>query len=441
MIFEVNRKNNPMKKFLPLILLSVLYSCEDSTYREYRGNAPVYMTFDEFRETVATEAVRPLVNPGKIYFKDNFIFIIEEFKGIHVYDNSNPTLPVKKSFVKIPGIADMVISGSTLYADSFMDLVILDVQNPDNIQEKGRLKDILPYVTPPLEDSKLPAGFVDREKGVVVGWEVKTIKERVYDTPVVYPLSRVTFDHSFSSAVPYISSGGSGGISSGGVGIGGSMARFGIKDNVLYLLDNSTLHLLDISTKTNPSEIFNMPAGSGIETMFITGKNLFMGTTTGMRIFDIADPRNPVLKSTYNHVRSCDPVVVDDTLAYVTLRTGTGCGGSLNSLDVVNIKNLSAPSVVISYQMTNPHGLGKGGNLLFVCDGPAGLKIYDASNPRTISANLKYAYPAINAYDVIPVGNLLIMIADEGMYQYDYSDAGNIKLLSTIPVEEADEAR
>ncbi|HLP71892.1 MAG TPA: hypothetical protein VK155_03250 [Bacteroidales bacterium] len=423
-----------MKKIIPLLLLTLLYSCEDSSYREYRGNAPVYMTYEEFRQPITTESVRDLENPGKIYFKDNFIFIIEEFRGIHIYDNANPSSPQKISFVKVPGIADMVISGNILYADSFMDLVVLDVQNPDNIQEKGRLKDIFPYVTPPLADSKLPAGYVDREKGVVASWEVKTIKERVYDQPVIYPVAGVRLDGSFYSALANYSSNASSGVSSGGVGIGGSMARFGLKDNILYLLDNSTLHLLDITTKTNPSEMFNMSAGWGIETMFITGKNMFMGTTTGMRIFDISNPVSPVLKSTYNHVRSCDPVIVDDTLAFVTLRSGTGCGGNVNSLDVVNIKNVSAPSLVTSYSMTNPHGLGKDGNLLFICDGSAGLKIYDASNPRTVSANLKYAYPAINANDVIPVGDLLIMIADEGLYQYDYSDPGSIKLLSTILV-------
>ena len=62
----------------------------------------------------------------------------------------------------------------------------------------------------------------------------------------------------------------------------------------------------------------------------------------------------------FNHARSCDPVVVDDTLAYITLRTGTNCGGNLNVLDVVNIKNINKPVTVMSYAMTNPHGLGKG---------------------------------------------------------------------------------
>ncbi|MGE5421168.1 MAG: LVIVD repeat-containing protein [Chloroflexota bacterium] len=420
-------------KIVPILLfLGFLNSCEDTTYREYTGNAPVYMTYEELRNGVTTEGGRDLENPGKIYFKDNYIFIIEEFKGIHVYDNTNPAAPVKKSFVNVPGIVDMAISGNVLYADSFVDLVMLDLQDVSNIRETGRVKDLLPYTTPPI-DNKLPVGNVDKDKGLVVAWEVKTIKERVYDNPVYYPYARVALDGAFTFN-SQITAAGTSGVSSSGVGIGGSMARFGIKDNVLYLVDKSTLRLLDISTKSSPVKLFDMNVGWGIETLFLTGDNMFMGTNTGMLIYDVKDARSPQFRSNYVHVRSCDPVIVDDTLAYVTLRTGTNCGGSVNNLDVVNIKNIVSPQRVISYPMTNPHGLGKDGNLLFVCDGTAGLKVFDASNPRMISANLKYAYPNIKAYDAIPLGDELVMIGDDGLYQYDYSNMQDIRLLSTIPV-------
>jgi hypothetical protein len=153
-----------------------------------------------------------------------------------------------------------------------------------------------------------------------------------------------------------------------------------------------------------------------------------------MMIYDITVPSVPVYKSFYNHVRSCDPVIVDDTLAYVTLRTGSTCGGSINSLDIVNIKNTTSPAIVTSYAMTNPHGLGKDGNLLFICDGDAGLKVYDAADPKSISGHLLYNYSQINAYDVIPVGGVLFMIGSDGLYQYDYSNPLNITLLSKIEV-------
>lgn len=388
------------------------------------------MTYEDLRTAVTVVPAAELQNPGKIYYKDNYIFIIEELKGIHVFDNTDPASPVKKAFVKLPGVVDMSISGFIMYADSYVDLVVLDVQNVDNIHEVGRVKDILPYTVPP-SGNDFPKGSVDNKKGVVIDWELRTIRERVKTVNNPYPVffeGRMTFNSQIASAD------GSSGVSGGGVGIGGSMARFGLKDKVLYVVDNNTLKVFDITNKTAPVKVNDFNPGWNVETMFLTEKNMFLGTTTGMVVYDISNPTSPVSLSFFRHARSCDPVIVDDTLAYVTLRTGTNCGGNLNTLDVVNIKNLSVPKMVMSYGLINPHGLGKSGDLLFVCDGTAGLKVYDASDPKTITSHLIFSYPDIQAFDVIPVGNILVMIGDDGLYQYDYSNIQNIRLLSHISV-------
>jgi hypothetical protein len=385
------------------------------------------MSYTDLRASIALEQNVPLKNPGKIYFKDNYIFIVEELKGIHVFDNSNPASPVKKVFVKLPGVVDISISGSTLYADSFVDLVVLDLQDINAIHEVSRVKDILPYTVPPVGND-YPQAYVDQDKGVVIEWELKTIKEKINQQYNSYPIF-------WEKGVYYDmvnSSGASTGVSGSGVGVGGSMARFGIKGNVLYVLDQNTLKIFDITTKSSPVKVTDIYPGWQVETMFLTENTMFLGTTTGMVTFDITIPLSPKSRTFFTHARSCDPVIVDDTLAYITLRTGTTCGGTQNSLSVVNVKNLSSPSLVMTYAMTNPHGLGKHGDLLFICDGSAGLKIYDASNPKTISSHLIYTYSNIKAYDVIPIGNVLILIGDNGLYQYDYSNIQNISLLSSI---------
>jgi len=424
-------------KIIPIIVIftviAILFSsCEDSRYREYEGNAPVYMAYDDLREAIKTVQNVDLVDPGKIYYKDNYIFIVEELKGIHVYDNGDPSSPVKKAFVNLPGVVDISISGFILYADSFVDLVILDVENIDNIHEVGRVRDILPYTVPPT-GNELPMAYVDEDKGVVIGWEVKTIRERIYNEPYPWP---IYYRGGFDFLEKANSSGASSGVSGSGTGFGGSMARFGIKDKVLYIVDQNNLKVFDITNKTSPAKMGDFYPGWNIETMFLSGDNMFLGTTTGMIIYDISNPLVPTSRVFFNHARSCDPVIVDDTLAYVTLRSGTTCGGTVNCLDVVNIKNISSPKLLATYSMTNPHGLGKSGDLLFICDGTAGLKIYDASDPKTIGSNLIYSYPNINAYDVIPIGTLLVMIGDDGLYQYSYSDIQHITLLSKIGVKQ-----
>jgi len=406
------------------------YSCEDLTYKEYKGYSPVYLSYKDLRSAVTEVQNVNLENPGKIYFKDNYIFIVEELKGIHVFDNTNPASPVKKTFVKLPGVVDISISGYIMYADSYVDLVVLDVQNIDNIHEVGRIKDILPY-TVPESKTDFPSTYIDKDKGVVISWELKTIKEKIVNEPITYPIyytggyALMDKTNSFSA---------SSGVSGSGVGIGGSMARFGIKDQVLYIVDKTTLKVFNITNKTAPVKINDLYPGWNVETMFLKDNEMFLGTTTGMAIFDISNPSSPVAKTFFTHARSCDPVIVDDTLAYITLRTGSSCGGNQNLLDIVNVKDITKPKDLVSYSMTNPHGLGKDGDVLFICDGTAGLKVYDASNPKLLLTNLIYSYPAIVAYDVIPIGKVLVLIGDNGLYQYDYSNVKNITLLSTISV-------
>jgi hypothetical protein len=178
--------------------------------------------------------------------------------------------------------------------------------------------------------------------------------------------------------------------------------------------------------------------GTYFETIFSSAQNLFMGARDGMYIYNVSDQAVPQRVGVYAHARTCDPVVVDGNYAFVTLHSGTTCDGYSNQLDVVDIQNLQAPQLVKTYPMTNPQGLGKDQNTLFICDGSDGLKVYDASDVNAISTKLLAHYKNIDAYDVIPVDGVLMMIGANGLYQYDYSDPTDIKLLSHLVVSHED---
>jgi hypothetical protein len=151
-----------------------------------------------------------------------------------------------------------------------------------------------------------------------------------------------------------------------------------------------------------------------------------------MQIFDNTDPRNPAYVSEFSHALACDPVVVDDDIAFITLRTGNSCFGIDNQLDVVDISNLENPWLVKSYPMQHPHGLAVDADILFLCEGKHGLKVFAVGDKRNIDQNLLSHLPDIPAYDVIAIDSHLILVGDDGIYQFDYADPQALKLLSVI---------
>ena len=418
-----------MKKlsiFLIVIITIALSSCKDKYIEIFMANSPIYMSYETLRQSVKQTDARVLENPGKIYFKDDYIFVVEKMKGIHIINNSDSSNPEILTFIEIPGNVDIAIKGNVLYADSYIDMIAIDISDLSDIKEVNRVEGILPYTLPPTEED-YPIAQIDEEKGVVIAWEIKKVRQVVDND--YYPFYKMEGDLIMASSF-----GNFGGISNTGIGVGGSMARFGIKDNTLYAVDVAQLHILNISTPAEPESIGDFYVGWSVETMFILDDNMFFGTQSGMLVYDISSPTCPIYISTFWHMTSCDPVVVKDTIAYVTLRGGNMCGNNLNELDVISIADLLNPTLLKVYPMAGPYGLGIDDNILFVCDGDAGLKIYNASDPLTIDENMLAHFPDIQAYDVIPINGILILIGEDGIYQYDYQDIENIQLLSKIDI-------
>ena len=217
--------------------------------------------------------------------------------------------------------------------------------------------------------------------------------------------------------------------SSDGGGKGGSMARFAVVNNYLYTVDEWDLKLFNINNIEQPAFEKNVSVGFGIETIFPYKNKLFLGSNMGMYIYDISFAANPQLLSNYRHIYSCDPVVVDDNYAYVTLHsTDSWCGRFTNELQIIDISDPTNPWQVKSYDMINPLGLGVDSTTLFLCD--EGLKIYNISNVYNIE--LKH-YFNINAYDVIPIDGLLMVVGSDGLYQYRYEN-DTIQFLSKIGI-------
>ena len=419
-----------------LMAVLCVTSCTDKLTEEQNVNSPIYMDYETLRSSVQSAAARPLVHPGKIYFKDDYLLIVEYREGIHLIDVSNPSNPQNKLFIEVPGCRDIAVKNNSLYVDSYVDLVTIDLSDIAHPKENKRVTDVFPYTVPAPENENLPYANVDQTKGIVTAWEVKWEKrelERQYYLPYpIYYTDYANFLASDSRSYGVAEASGSG-ASGTSFGTSGSMARFGLYDKYLYVADDYTLYLFNVDDATTPVNAGRQWVGT-VETLFIYDAHLFFGTPTGMLIYDLRIPSTPTYKGQFWHITSCDPVVVQGNYAYITLRGGTACNNSnVNRLDIVECsENYTKYTFISSYNLTEPYGLGIDNNSLFICDGREGLKVYDVADKEDIE--LIASFPAIQTYDVIPVSGYLFMIGGDGFYLYDYSNIQDIQQIGYIPV-------
>ena len=416
-----------MKKnlFLFSLTLLALTGCENKVTEmvTYKINEPIFMATSTFRNSVkVTTEPQKITSIGKMCFYNNYLYISEPEKGIHIINNTDPTNPQQTGFIELLGNADLAIRNGLLYADSYIDLVWFDVSNPALPELKGRLDSIFPNAFPMTQNQygiDYTVSYPTTNKGIIIGWVLKERTEEVS-----------TYTGGWGNGGIALNSGSSG---SNSTGINGSMSRFSIYNDHLYSVINNYLNVFDLTGNKPVKAGADFYIGRNVETIFSYKDNMFMGTPTGMLIYSVKDPLKPVFQSSLSHVYGCDPVVVENDLAYVTVHSGNLCGQSSNELFIVDISNIKSPKQLVSYTMTNPKGLGIDNGKLFLCDD--GLKIYKVTDPQTIMSNQLAHYSGMNGYDVIPQNNILLMIASDGLYQYNYSDLNNIRQISKIPIE------
>lgn len=221
--------------------------------------------------------------------------------------------------------------------------------------------------------------------------------------------------------------------SGGGGSQGGSMARFTISGDYMYTVDDHTLNIVALSNPEKPfkrGEI-TIDRWTTIETIFTMDEMLFIGSQTGMYIYNIEKPEKPEPLSTVSHFKSCDPVVAYGNYAYVTLNStiGSWCGNRGNVLQIYDISNPKSPVRKDEIAMSSPRGLAvaKTGNLLFVCDGGI-VEAYDLSDPS--APDYKYSTATVenvrgmDAYDCIALNGKLLVIGSDGLYQLAYDSEG-----------------
>lgn len=407
---------NSVRASLLLVLFSIISaiffsSCRTTCTqtRTYIKKIPVYGSLNDIRSSFKVHDAQVLENPGKIHVKGDYLFIVDWGKGFHIVDNSDKSNPMFLKFVSLRGCTDVVSYNDIMYVNQGPDIVSMSIQDIQSISILGRSNNVM--------NSHLTKG-----DSFVVDYIEKEVVEVIEDADCS--------DQRFGFRVESMdfNSGNNSGSASGS---SGSMARFAVIDGFLYIVDDVNLRVFSLDNPNKPVQTDVHNLGSGVETIFAKDKHIFIGTNTGMVIFEVSNG-NAKFLSQFDHARGCDPVVVDGDLAYITLRGNGACGMANDELHIVDVSNIMNPILLHSFAMNEPYGLGIINNTLAICDGNAGLRIFDSSNPSTIMQNELATETGMKAFDLIMSPSHLILTAEEGIFQYNIEQPDKPILESTL---------
>ena len=407
---------------LPMVLLLVscgkdLDQCKNTI--SYTKATAIYDNLESLRATPLIESARQIENAGKIYVGEDVLLIGEEGKGIHVFDNRTKSSPSNTIFLNIPHNKEFFVEGTTIYAESHYDFVSIDISDVTAPRLTSRAENII------LTD------LTDANDRVLVGFTYEDVTETIdCDTEIIAnDINFFDWNNNLipASTVPSSFAGSSAGTI-------GTVNRIAVAGTSVFMVSNRDLYVFN---DFNGLELLTAVRGFdwGMETVYHSDGQLFIGKTNGMSIVDISDVSAPQRIREYNHPESCDPVLPHETVAYVTLRSEGSCPGDLDVLDVVDLTgsgNNFSLNELQQIPMDSPYGMTISENFLFVGEGTNGLKMFDITDPQApvlVATNRE-----VEAYDVIlhPTENIILIAGPNGLEQYEDNGSLDLSFLSSV---------
>ena len=135
---------------------------EDCDPDEYTCVEPVTLTWSELRADISPVYGNDttLTSTGKVYVNGNHLFIIDNYRGVHIFnqtDNQNPTRIV---FIPIPGALNLSIQGDKIYVNSFTDFLVINYQKIlDGEFDQSHLSRQENMFMPPILSNFLPDDY------------------------------------------------------------------------------------------------------------------------------------------------------------------------------------------------------------------------------------------------------------------------------------------
>lgn len=409
-----------------ILFALLLFSCTNDTGTvtvNYSEATAIYGDMDNIRSLPLNEAGRPIQNPGKIFIGNDFVLIGEEGEGIHVINNQDRNNPISEAFINIPGNIEFYVDGQFLYAESYYDMLKINITNPNQSTLLSRSKNAIQdeFIN---DKGETLVGFSYEDKTITLDEDDDFMNEIIDDQLVYLDFAKNVIP---KSSVPSSFSGNSAQSI-------GSINRITKSNNHIYVVSNNNMIILnDSDFDAKATRIENIK--EEMETVFPYQNNLFVGSKTSMSVFDITNGNQPNEIFEFEHATSCDPVLPYKDVAFVTLRTAdfSKCPGNINALLVIDMNDMSNPTQTDEIQLASPYGMSVINELLYVGNGMNGLSVFNIDNTK--KPVLIKKHDDIEAYDIIadPNHSDYIFIAGPiGMNQYLINEDLSLQLKSKI---------
>jgi hypothetical protein len=168
-----------LKKWAPVVLIALaMASCDLNSIdtNEYTEYEPVFYVREDMNASVVFHAPKPIMETGKIYIYQDYLFVNVPGKGIHIINNEDPTNPIPEGYLQIPGNFDLAIKDGYLFADNATDLISLRLPiNGSSFNLEKRVENVFDEPAPP-DGLAVPKRTLENrpKNSVIIAWQKKS---------------------------------------------------------------------------------------------------------------------------------------------------------------------------------------------------------------------------------------------------------------------------
>jgi hypothetical protein len=198
-----------------------------------------------------------------------------------------------------------------------------------------------------------------------------------------------------------------------------------------YVAETYAMHILNVSNPTAPVEVGHCQLPNSGRTVAVNGAYAYVGTYNALCVIDVSNPAQPRIVGQCPIPQSSLTNAISE-YPYVYATTYT-------SLYIIDVSNPTNPIIAGSLNTSSgyTYSLAKLGSLVYLTDGPAGVRIVDVSNPATPTIVGGFHTP--NYARLITIQDSLAYVLDgndewtpaAGLMIYNLADPIHPALLST----------